>query len=197
MDTDIHHKKPSRNYSTVDWFQRHAPKATEWRKRQTELDLNTVEDYEKVVRVFIDHSKPLPERIQRDGQEGNQFVGPRFLGLPRQPNFNTRLRTLFANFQTLIYLSYCGFLWKRDVPYKSVDRIIQDITKSRERDRKRLLDSALWINTLIADLACNGWTIHRATELFFISTFLKPLACQAKMFPKCDVYLSSYEYQKP
>ena len=35
-----------RKIQAVEWFIRNTPKAYKWRKRQTELDLNTVEQYE-------------------------------------------------------------------------------------------------------------------------------------------------------
>jgi hypothetical protein len=47
-------KGPRKN-EAADWFLRNAPKATEWRKRQTELELNTAEqDYALVNLVSHD-----------------------------------------------------------------------------------------------------------------------------------------------
>lgn len=68
-------KGPRKN-EAVDWFLRNAPKATEWRKRQTELELNTVEQYEEVIRAFTDRTNVIAKREphQRDGHSENQLV---------------------------------------------------------------------------------------------------------------------------
>lgn len=42
----------SRKTEALGWFLRKAPKAAEWRKRQTELELNSVEQYEEARRTF-------------------------------------------------------------------------------------------------------------------------------------------------
>lgn len=70
---------------------------------------------------------------------------------------------------TLILLSYCELLRHKGVSDKAIDELIQTITEIRERDRKALLDTIPWIHQLIVELVHRGWTLHRATELFYIS----------------------------
>lgn len=84
---------------------------------------------------------------------------------------NVKCQRSFATFQALILLSFCEVLRKRRVPYEIIDHIIEYIAK--ERDRRRLLNSARWINGVIVGLVTHGWTISRATELFFICTFVE------------------------
>ena len=72
-------------------------------------------------------------------------------------------------------------LRKRGLAYETIDRKIQHITEAREWDRRRLLDSALWINEQIVKFVRHGWTIHRATELFFLGMFLMLLTCKAQL----------------
>lgn len=86
-------------------------------------------------------------------------------------------------FQVLVLLSYCVFLREKGVSYETIDRIIQHIV-GREYDRRRLLNSALWINSVIVALVSHGWTIYRATKLFFIGMF--------STLPTCEVKLSSF-----
>ena len=174
-------KRPHRN-EAADWFLRNVPKATEWRKRQTELELNTLEQYEEVIRAFTDRSNVIVkgEPHQGNGNSKNELVdlAERFALLTRDSLTNAKLQRSFAKFQALILLSYCEVLRKRDVPYDTIDRIIQHIA-GRERDRRRLLDSALWINGVVVDLVSHGWTIYRATELFFIGVLSKLSTCEA------------------
>jgi hypothetical protein len=171
-------KGPRKN-EAADWFLRNAPKATGWRKRQTELELNTVEQYEEVIRAFTARTNIIPKRepYQGDGHSENELVNlaERFALLTKDSLRNAKLQRSFATFQALILLSYCEVLRKRGVPYETVDQIIQHIA-GREFDRRRLLDSAPWVNGVIVNLVSHGWTIYRATELFFLGVFSKLLA---------------------
>jgi len=171
----------------VDWFLRNAPKATQWRKRQTELGLNTVEQYEQAIRAFIHRTNIIDKRKphQGDGQSEHQLVelAKRLALLTKDSLENAELQRSFALFQVLILLSYCVVLRKKGVPYETIDRIIQHIA-GREYARRRLLNSALWINSVIVALVSHGWTIYRATELFFIGKF--------STLPTCGVKLSSF-----
>jgi len=168
-------RKP-RKIEAVDWFLRNVPPATEWRKRQIELELNTVEQYEETIRAFTDRSDaPVTRKpYQREKHSEHELIAlaERFALLTKASLTNAKRQRSFPTFQALILLSYCEVLRKRDVSYETVDRIIEHI--AGERDRRRLLHSARWINGVIVDLVSHGWTIYRATELFFIGMFFEP-----------------------
>lgn len=157
--------------AAVGWFLQNAPTATEWRRRQIELELDTVEQYEQVIRAFTDRAYVTVERepYQGDGHSKHELIdlAERLVVLTRDPPTNAKLQRSFASFQLLILLSYCEILRIWDIPYVMIDPIIQDVA-GRESDRRRLLNSASWINGLIVDLVSHGWSIYRATELFFI-----------------------------
>lgn len=73
---------------------------------------------------------------------------------------------------------------------EAVDQVIERATNAREWDRKLLLKCASLINRIIVKLVCHGWTIYRATELFFLG--MKQLAAfklEAKTYIlfRCDV----------
>ena len=150
--------------------------ATEWRKKQTELELNTVEQYEQAIQAFTARTNIIVERepYRGDGRSEHELVdlAERFALLTRDSLTNAKIQRSFATFQALILLSYCQVLRKRGVSYETVDRIMQHVA-GREYDRRRLLESALWINGLIIALVSSGWTIYRATELFFLGLFSK------------------------
>ena len=175
-----------RKTEAVEWFLRNAPKATEWRKRQTELDLNTVEQYEQTIRAFTDRSNVIVERetYQRGEHLEHELVelAKRFALLTKASFTNAKRQRSFATFQALILLSYCEVLRKRNVSYETVDRIIEHI--AGERNRRRLLSSARWINGVIVELVNHGWTIYRATELFFIGAYFR--------LPTYEVELTSF-----
>ena len=109
-------------------------------------------------------------------------MAERFALLTRASLTNAKRQRSFATFQVLILLSYCEVLRKRDISYELVDRIIKHI--AGERDRRRLLSGARWINGVIVDLVSHGWTIYRATELFSIGVFLE--------LPTSEIKLTSF-----
>lgn len=170
-----------RKNAAADWFLKNAPTAMGWRKRQTELELNTVEQYEQVIRAFIDRPNITVDResYQRDGHSEHELIdlAERFALLTRDSFTNAKLQRSFASFQVLILLSYCEVLRKRGIPYETIDPIIKHVA-GRECNRRRLLKSAPWINGLIVELVSHGWPIYRATELFFIGMFSKLLTAK-------------------
>jgi len=139
-----------------------------------------VEQYEQAIRAFRDRPNIIVERktYQGDGYSESELVelAERFALLTGHSLMNAKLQKAFATFQALILLSYCEVLRKRGVPQDTLDPIIQHIG-GRERDRRTLLASALWLNGVIVALVSHGWTIYRATELFFIGVFYKLFTC--------------------
>ena len=177
---------PRRN-KAADSFLRNAPKATEWRKRQTGLGLNTVEQYEQAIRAFTKVDK---EPYQRDGYSEHELLAERFAGQTQDSLMNANQKS-FSTFQLLILLSYCGVLRSRGCPDETIDQIIQHIG-DREYDRRRLLRSARWINRLIVALVSHGWTIYRATELFFIGVLSKLLTREIELTSVLDALSFTY-----
>lgn len=175
-------QKP-RKIEAVEWFLRNVPKATEWRKKQTELELNTVEQYEQTIRAFTDRTNIIVRRepYQREEHSKHELVdlAERFALLTKASLTNAKHQRSFATFQALVLLSYCEVLRKRDVSYETVDRVIEHV--AGERDRRRLLSGARWINGVIVDMVNNGWTIYRATELFFIGMSFQLSTCEVEL----------------
>ena len=185
---------------TADWFLRNAPKITEWRKRQIELELNTVEQYEQVIQAFTDRLNVIVKRQSYQGDEHSEHelvnLAERYALLTRESLTNVKLQKSFVTFQALILLSYCEVLRKRDVSYETLDRIIQHVA-DREFNRRRLLNSASWINGLIVILVSYDWTICRATELFFIDVFFKFFSCEIGLISSFRRVISYLSYSYP
>ena len=179
--------------ATLKWFLRNIPNATEWRKRQVELGLKTVEQYEGIVRAFGNGGNIGGETSQGDGHSNNALVrlAERFALFTKHSLEHAELQRSVALFQALILLSYCAILRTKDVPYETVDGIIRHIA-AQESDRKKLLDSALWINGIINQLVGHGWTIFRATELFFIGMFPNPSLRRSRLIALSDALSLSY-----
>ena len=163
--------------AALTWFLRNAPKATTCRTRQIELGLQTAEQYEKVIRAFGHVADIRGEASHVITSSGDQFVDlAERLALQISNSLaNANLLRSAALFQTLVLLSYCEVLKKRGAAFETIDRIIGHIAAA-ESARRKILTGALWINGVINKLVDGGWTIYRATELFFISAFPKPLS---------------------
>lgn len=108
-------QKP-RKIEAVNWFLQDAPKATEWRQRQIELDLNTAEQYKQTIRAFIDSTNVLVIREPYQSREHLEHelvdLAKRFALLTKASLTNAKRQRLFATFQALILLSYCEVLRK-------------------------------------------------------------------------------------
>ncbi len=179
-------RQKSRKKEAAHWFIQHAPKATEWRKRQIELKLETAQQYEKVIRAFTDGANATvrPASFKGDKHSENELIrlAEKFALLTKESFANAKLQRSFAGFQAVILLSLCEVLRNRGVTYETIDRIIQPIA-DREYDRRKLILSARWINSVIVGLVSCGWTIYRATELFFIGMSSEPPRLKLHLFP--------------
>jgi hypothetical protein len=163
----------SRRALALDRFVQNAPEGNKWRARQSELGLNTVEKYEDVIQGFSRRAYVISKRESckelRESDGKLIVVGKKLAFLTRLSLDNADLQRSFAYFHVLILLSYCELLRQKGVSDEAIDELIQTIAHIRERDRKALLDTIPWIHQLIVQLIHSGWTLQRATELFFIS----------------------------
>jgi hypothetical protein len=132
-----------------------------------------VEKYEDVIQGFSRRAYVVSKRecYKELGQSDGVLivVGKKLALLTKSSLENVDLQRSFAYFHVLILLSYCELLRQKGVSDEAIDGLIQTVTEIRERDRKALLDAILWIHQLIVELVHRGWTLYRATELFFIS----------------------------
>jgi len=181
--------------TSLRWFQRNSPNAVGWRKRQIDLGLNTPEEYQEVIRAFGSDRGLRIEKAPASGRSQNELINlaERLATLTRNSAHIAGLQTSVARFEALLLLSYCNVLTAKNFPHDTVDRIIAHITP-RKSDRRRLLGSALWINDVINKLVSHGWSIHRATELFFLSMYYELLIRQSFLTSCLDALSPKYLY---
>ena len=157
-----------------DWFLRNAPKASQWRNRQINI-VGEAKNYEAVIQSLTERSKvdtfEEPSQGYPESESALVVIGTKLAVLADSSLKNKTLQKSFSYFQALLFLSYCGLLEKRGFAYEAVDQITQHVSCFREMDRRRLRSQARRVNQLIRELVKGGWTICRATELFFISSF--------------------------
>ena len=137
--------------------------------------MGEAKNYEAVIQSLTERSKvevfEEPSQGYPESENALVVIGTKLAVLADSSLKNKALQKSFSYFQVLLFLSYCGLLKKRGVAYEAVDQITQRVSCFREMDRKRLRSQARRVNQLIRELVKGGWTICRATELFFISSF--------------------------
>ena len=159
-----------------DWFLRNVPKAKQWHSKQIKI-VGAVAAYEVAIRSLTDRSQvgviKKPSQENRESEDGLVAIGVRLAALTDSSLKGEVLQKRFSYFQALVFLTYCGLLERKGFSYETVDKITQIVSSFREMDRRRLRSHALRVNTFIHELVKGGWTVYRATELFFISSSLK------------------------
>jgi hypothetical protein len=162
----------SNNSLALGRFLQRVPVGNKWRERQCELGLITVQNYEGVVRSFSFRSHVSFGEPHYESENTDDVlivrVGRKLACIAKASLENHKLQRSFAYFQILLALSYCDFLLKKGVSVEVVDQLVKTIADVRQRDREQLLKTIPWIHELINMLVCQGWPIHRATELFFL-----------------------------
>jgi hypothetical protein len=166
----------SRRAKALRRFIQNAPKANGWREKQSQLKLDTVEEYEHVIQGFLGRSHTVftTKSSENPGELGSELVvvGRKLAILTKGSLDHMELQKSFSHFQILILLSYCEFLRQKGVSSEIIDELVQTATNKRKQDRNALLATIPWIHKLIVELVKRGWRIHRATELFFLSMLL-------------------------
>ncbi|MCJ1423578.1 hypothetical protein MMC29_001462 [Sticta canariensis] len=155
-----------------DSFLQNTPKASQWHKRQIEV-AGTASRYEAAIQSLTGgadfNAFGKPAEKDPHSENGLVVIGVKLALLANSALENVALQKSVSYFQALLFLSYCGILEKGGVSYDTVDQLTGYVSCFRELDRRRLRSQALRINLLIHELVTGGWTIYRATELFFIN----------------------------
>jgi len=170
----------------IDNFNRKVPHVDLWSKAQRKL-AESARDYEDIIEAFVSKSCVIIKN-QLNTPEGHSkdpllLVGETLASLVHKSIQKSHLQKSFANFQVLIFLSYCEFLSQTGAADEIIDYIVQRVAKLGKNERSLRRGSRL-INECIVSLVRNGWTIYRATELFFIGI-------SALLSAKCETYISS------
>ena len=163
--------------SHIDSFLNGVPVPAKWRERQIKLGLDTVEQYEKAIQVFIGRIRAnvIRQPCQKNAHSKDKLADCSHDSKGLSVAHNETLLKALSNFQVLLVSSCCAVLQTGDISYETLDLILQRCTSMEKRDRRRLGTHAVTINRLINKLMIRGWSIYQATELFLISMFSKLL----------------------
>lgn len=168
------------------WISQHTPTGDNgWRKRQTRLGLGNAAEYSATIRSFINMpaislvSGPTASRTW--GPEHGEDPSPAIMTLAKnfskyteRSSQSAALQRACASFQRLILLSLCLILREKGSSVEEIDRIISWLSPV-ERVRHDCLKGAKWVNEAILALHLRqGWSLQRATELFFLGRDCSP-----------------------
>ena len=153
-----------------DKFLNNSPNVLQWRETQLKL-VDGEERYKRIARSFTRGIGIVGEISQENPQPSGDLIatGIKLAQLTGSSMVSMARQKAFAHFQLLVLLSYCLFLESNHTSWEAIDGILQTVTSFSEYKRKRLLIRARRVNTLICNLVLGGWSIYRATELFFLN----------------------------
>jgi hypothetical protein len=162
-----------------------------------------VKDYENVIQTFsltghrdVEMKKELGQGCDHSENELVN-IAIRYALLTKSTFVDAKLVKAKSEFQAFILLSLCAVLEATGIPSETIDQVMQHATKSSKDARLKQLRGAIWVNGLIAKLVKLGWSIYRATELFFISRsirFLQPMMSLAYANFRSALSFSTWVY---
>ena len=144
-------------------FLRSLPGATEWREKQLQTGLVTVEKYEKIVEDFIRCDSTTSDTTDLIS------IGISFAKLTKTYLNDRTIQRQLPYYRTLLLLLYCDVLDGLHYAPEKIDLILQHAFNCREKERRKIRRPARKIYGLIPKLVERGWSIYRANELFVIS----------------------------
>jgi hypothetical protein len=151
-------------------FLNNTPSPKRWSQRQLEV-AKDAKTYQKALScLFSSDYGTTPTHIS---QYSNSLVaiGKQLAGLTASSLQNKKLQKSFSYFQALVLLLYCAVLEKSGTDRKDVDTILDSVPTFGTRNKTSLLKAAWNAYEIIERLVKVGWTMSRATELFFLSKF--------------------------
>ncbi|KAF1992777.1 hypothetical protein P154DRAFT_568403 [Amniculicola lignicola CBS 123094] len=167
-------------------FLKNLPQSDQWRKRQVDI-VSTETEYTRIIRSFFTNHA-VAEATTADTQEiqhPNQLiaVGLNFALLTDSSLKKSALQKSLSYFQALVLLSYCAVLIHSGVERHEVDKVMASVAMFGAIDYNKLRAGVLRVNRRINKLVEAGWTISRATELFFLNpispTYLVQLSAES------------------
>lgn len=151
-----------------------------WGKTQLSV-VHDKDSYARIVRSFITTSNLGSCQFdnQREIKLGNSLlsIGSNYAKLAQRSLEYTKAQKQFSSFQLLLWISYITFIEWKGYPSEDIDSVINNFSALDQKRRRRLVPRARKINRVICDIVhvC-GWSIARATEVFFLCEFYQKWA---------------------
>jgi hypothetical protein len=165
-------------------FLRNVPGRDQWRQKQLELGLRTAEEYEQAIvafrlQAYAGTVRPQCGELRTSNDKASLLaVGQRLALFTKTSLEGAKLQKAFAHFHVLLLLSFCELLRHWNFSPEVVDDLLQRGLGKRERDREKLLVSVRGVHRMIVEIVRKGWSLYRATELFFLSMLTECVKAQ-------------------
>jgi hypothetical protein len=162
--------KSSSHDTYVSQFLRGTPTPEDWSRKQLEIVKNSDTYHKTLSSLFVGDSAPGSTQAQYPNNL--VAIGKQFAELTVSSSQSRKLQRSFSYFQAFILLLYCAVLERIGTDRREVDSILETVSTFGTKRKTTLRRSAWKAYKVIGRLVKVGWTISRATELFFLSKFV-------------------------
>ena len=164
-------KKSRQSESVADnSFLNKAPRPERWCEKQLSI-VGTPQNYQNAIRSLWTQNT-VQEKSPSASYSGNLIdIGSQLATVTQSSFQSAKLQKCLANFHALILLSYLALLESLGESIEATDSIIRSVQVFGTMNSRRLISGGKKANRLIQKLAGVGWSLCRATELFFLCKF--------------------------
>jgi len=154
----------------LTWYSKKIPKANQWSDKQAESQLCNATIYENQVRGLTQCDIAHDQTAQHHTLRPIQSLTIRartYAGSTEESWAYLKQLKLLLSFRRLILFSICLVLSEHGSSQSDLDALMW-WTRTDEKKRKSILKGTKWVHQTIQSLVGCGWSISRATELFFL-----------------------------
>jgi hypothetical protein len=158
----------------LTWYSSKIPKAEQWSGQQKALQLHDANAYENHVRGLarcdIEH-KQTTQQHTSESPRNLVTLARSYAGSTEESWVHLKQLKLLLSFRRLMFFSICLVLSEHGSS-ESVLEALMWWTRRDEKKRISILKGTKWVHQTIVSLVERGWSISRATELFFLGKTL-------------------------
>lgn len=158
------------NMDILTWYSSRIPKADQWSDQQKALQLHDATVYEKYIRDLtrcdLEHEQTARQHTSRPNQT-LVILARNYAGTTEESWAYLKQMELLLSFRRLILFSICLVLSAQRDSDSDIEKLMWWV-RADEKKRKSILKGTRWVRRTILTLVGRGWSMSRATELFFL-----------------------------
>ncbi|KAF2685219.1 hypothetical protein K458DRAFT_388112 [Lentithecium fluviatile CBS 122367] len=165
-ETIVHEPSSHSEYATK--FIDRTPTPEGWSQRQLEV-VHNAKTYQIALSSLFTRDCGTGPTLESQYPTNLVAIGEQFARLTDSSLRRGKLQKSFSYFQALILLLYSAVLEKTGTDRRDVDTILDSVPTFGSKNKTSLRKAAWKVYEVIEKLVKAGWTMSRATELFFLN----------------------------